>query len=116
MEAVLLRPVSPRARTPGLPFPWLNFFAWCAVTTAVRGAIKNSAGGLFRHGWDVVECRCQAIARESRYGHYVRIPERICRCLDYFKLDGDRLAVKERLRAYYLFIGVVDDAIDSGDL
>src|SRR5687767_6537869 len=27
-----------------------------------------------------------ALARDARYGHYVRIPERICRCLDYFQV------------------------------
>lgn len=55
-----------------------------------------------------------SIAREARYGHYVRIPERICRCLDYFKVAASRRAVRERLHAYYLFIGVVDDQLDSG--
>ena len=46
----------------------------------------------------------------------MRIPERICRCLDYFKISSDRTAVRERLHSYYLFIGVVDDAIDSSQL
>lgn len=55
----------------------------------------------------------QTISQDARYGHYVRIPERICRCLDYFKVSSDRTAVKERLHSYYLFIGVVDDVIDS---
>ena len=57
----------------------------------------------------------QAISEDVRYGHYVRIPERICRCLDYFKVSFCRESVAERLRSYYLFIGVVDDAIDSGE-
>lgn len=56
----------------------------------------------------------RALARDARYGHYVRIPERICRCLDYFKVASERRAVKERLHSYYLFVGVVDDLIDSG--
>ncbi len=55
-----------------------------------------------------------ALARDARYGHYVRIPERICRCLDYFKVAARRRAVSERLHAYYLFVGVVDDLLDSG--
>lgn len=55
----------------------------------------------------------QALSRDSRYGHFVRIPRRICRCLDYFKVPADRAAVIERLHSYYLFIGVVDDLIDS---
>jgi hypothetical protein len=56
----------------------------------------------------------RALARDARYGHYVRIPERICRCLDYFQVAASRRAVAERLHAYYLFIGVVDDQLDSG--
>jgi hypothetical protein len=56
----------------------------------------------------------RALALDARYGHYVRIPERICRCLDYFGVAAaSRRAVSERLRAYYLFIGVVDDQLDS---
>jgi len=43
----------------------------------------------------------------------VRIPGRICRCLDYFKISSSRRAITERLHSYYLFIGVVDDVIDS---
>ncbi|HEU4595879.1 MAG TPA: hypothetical protein VFS10_12115 [Pyrinomonadaceae bacterium] len=56
----------------------------------------------------------RALARDARYGHYVRIPERICRCLDYFQVAASRRAVSERLHAYYLFIGVVDDQLDAG--
>jgi hypothetical protein len=56
----------------------------------------------------------RALALDARYGHYVRIPERICRCLDYFGVAAaSRRAVAERLHAYYLFIGVVDDQLDS---
>src|SRR5262245_767838 len=55
----------------------------------------------------------QALSQDSRYGHYVRIPPRICRCLDYFNFSYSRAAVKERLHSYYLFIGVVDHMIDS---
>jgi hypothetical protein len=60
-----------------------------------------------------IEWLYQAISRDDRYGHYVRIPERICRCLDYFNVSSSRQTVKERLHSYYLFIGVVDDVIDS---
>src|SRR4051812_42769796 len=60
-----------------------------------------------------IEWLYQAISQDARYGHYVRIPERICRCLDYFNVSYSRQAVKERLHSYYLFIGVVDDVIDS---
>ena len=58
----------------------------------------------------------QAISQDFRYGHYVRIPERICRCLEYFNVSASRKAVQERLRSYYLFIGVVDHVIDSRGL
>jgi hypothetical protein len=58
--------------------------------------------------------RCAAIARDRRYGHYVRIPDRICRCLNYFQAGGDHRAIRRRLYSFYLFIGVVDDALDSG--
>src|SRR5919107_4675737 len=60
-----------------------------------------------------VERLYRDISVEARYGHYVRIPERICRCLDYFGVRHERAAVAERLHSYYLFIGVVDDAIDA---
>jgi hypothetical protein len=58
----------------------------------------------------------QAIARDPRYAHFINIPERIIRCLDHFGITCNRIEVSQRLRAYYLFIGVVDDAIDSGKL
>src|SRR5713226_7266305 len=58
----------------------------------------------------------QAIARDPRYAHFINIPERIIRCLDYFHLASNRIEVRQSLGAYYLFIGVVDDAIDSGKL
>src|SRR5688500_18810443 len=57
-----------------------------------------------------------ALSRDSRYAHFVRIPERICRCLDYFKVTFDRAAVKKRLHSYYLFIGVIDEILDSARL
>lgn len=60
-----------------------------------------------------IEGLYRAVSTDSRYGHYVRIPERICRCLEHFGVASDRAAVGERLHSYYLFIGVVDDAIDS---
>lgn len=53
------------------------------------------------------------LSQEAKYGHFVRIPRRICRCLDYFKVPAHRPDTIERLHAYYLFIGVVDDLIDS---
>ena len=52
----------------------------------------------------------------ARYRHFARIPGRIVRCLNYFKVGGDHAAAARILGAYYLFIAVVDDAIDSGEL
>jgi hypothetical protein len=54
------------------------------------------------------------IADDPKYQHFVRIPDRILQCIDYFGVDCDREVTRSRLHAYYLFIGVVDDAIDSG--
>lgn len=54
------------------------------------------------------------LANDRKYQHFVRIPDRILQCIDYFEIDCDREITGARLHAYYLFIGVVDDAIDSG--
>lgn len=56
------------------------------------------------------------IARDARYRHFVRIAPRIIRCLDYFGIKFNRTLVRERLSAYYLFIAVVDEALDFGHL
>ena len=59
--------------------------------------------------------RYQAIVNDSRYRHFTRIPNRIVRFLDSFQIDFDRDTVLERLLSHYLFIAIVDDAIDSGE-
>jgi hypothetical protein len=59
-------------------------------------------------------CAYEAVARDPKYQHFVHIPDRILQCLDYFGVACDREVARTRLHAYYLFIGVVDDAIDSG--
>lgn len=56
------------------------------------------------------------IARNDKYQHFVRIAPRIVRCLDHFAIEFDRPLVHDRLLAYYLFIGVVDEALDFGNL
>src|SRR3979409_1779289 len=56
------------------------------------------------------------LADGPKYRHFVRIPDRISQCIDYFGITCDRPAARTRLHAYYLFIGVVDDAIDSGKI
>src|SRR5215210_8009705 len=75
--------------------------------------MTNTPDVAFRYIRTDIEWLYQAILKDSRYGHYARIPERICRCLYYFNVSSSRRAVKERLHSYYLFIGVVDDFIDS---
>src|SRR5215510_5930271 len=55
------------------------------------------------------------IARDPRYRHFARIPARIVRCLDHFQITCDRIAAARILSAYYIFIAVVDNAIDSGE-
>lgn len=54
------------------------------------------------------------LADDPKYQHFVRIPDRILQCIEYFGIACDRPTARKRLHAYYLFIGVVDDAIDSG--
>jgi len=78
--------------------------------------MTNSADVLLRTEQDDIQSRYRAISEDSKYGQYVRIPGRICRCLDYFKVASSHRAVRERLHSYYLFIGVVDDVIDSSQL
>jgi hypothetical protein len=56
----------------------------------------------------------QNLADLPKYQHFVRIPDRIIQCIDYFGIACDRPTARKSLHAYYLFIGVVDDAIDSG--
>lgn len=58
--------------------------------------------------------RYQAIASNPKYKHFTQIPERIVRCFYHVGLAFDLETVRQRLLAHYLFIGVVDDAIDSG--
>ena len=60
--------------------------------------------------------RYEVIANDPKYQHFIRIPRRIVRCLDYFGVAFDREVVERRLRAYYLFIGVIDQAMDCGQV
>jgi hypothetical protein len=63
-----------------------------------------------------LQVRYQVIASDKKFRHFVRIPDRIGRCLDRFGISFERDEVLERLRLFYLFIAVVDDAIDSGPI
>jgi hypothetical protein len=56
------------------------------------------------------------LADDPKYKHFIRIPDRILQCIDYFGIRCDRVVTGARLHAYYLFIGVVDESIDSGQI
>jgi len=80
------------------------------------GLIDEQAGGACQAIPAHIRQRYEEIVLDSRYQHFVRIPPRIVRCLDYFRIKFDRTTVGERLLAYYLFIGVVDETLDFGNL
>ncbi len=54
-----------------------------------------------------------ALSFHPCYRHYVRIPHRICKSLDFFAVKYDRKTVHQILESFYLFIGVVDHAMDT---
>jgi hypothetical protein len=54
-----------------------------------------------------------AISSHPCYQHYVRIPDRICSSLDFFDHSYDREIVPGILKSFYLFIGIVDHAMDT---
>ena len=81
-----------------------------------RGLINQQTGGACQAMPAHIRQRYEDIAQDSRYQHFVRIPPRIVRCLDYFGMKFSRTIVRERLLAYYLFIGVVDETLDFGNL
>ena len=56
------------------------------------------------------------LADDPKYQHFVRIPDRILQCIDYFGVACDHLTVRAKLHVYYLFIGVVDVVIDAGSV
>ena len=58
----------------------------------------------------------RAIADDPKYAHFIRIPDRIIRCVDYFGINCNRATAKDRLLSYYLFIGVIDNALDSAHI
>jgi hypothetical protein len=63
-----------------------------------------------------IERSYRALASDPKYKHFVSIPARILRCIDHFGVGCDRTETKARLHSYYLFIGVVDNAIDSDNV
>src|SRR5207237_3511046 len=58
----------------------------------------------------------RAIADDPKYAHFIRIPDRIIRCVDYFGINCNRATATDRLLSYYLFIGVIDNALDSAHI
>jgi hypothetical protein len=64
---------------------------------------------------DIQNAYC-SIADDPKYAHFIRIPDRIVRCIDYFGIKCNRATAKDRLLSYYLFIGVIDNALDSAHI
>lgn len=62
---------------------------------------------------DYVSLCYRDLSADPRYRHFVRIPDRIIQCIDYFGIACDHAAARAKLHTYYLFIGVADEAIDS---
>src|SRR5437588_13059873 len=58
----------------------------------------------------------RTIADDPKYAHFIRIPDRVIRCVDYFGIDCNRASARDRLLSYYLFIGVIDNALDSAQI
>jgi len=78
--------------------------------------INKQTGGACQRMPAHISQRYEDIACDGRYQHFVRIPPRIVRCLDHFGIESNRTLVRKRLLAYYLFIGVVDETLDFGNL
>ncbi|MCI0444157.1 hypothetical protein L0152_13225 [bacterium] len=55
----------------------------------------------------------QIISDHPCFEHYVNIPDRICSSLDLFDRSYNRTKVHEVLKSFYLFIGIVDHAMDT---
>ena len=63
-----------------------------------------------------IQTAYRAIADDPKYAHFIRIPDRIIRCIDSFGINCNRATAKDRLLSYYLFIGVIDNALDSAHI
>ena len=86
------------------------------VATAGRVFAGHAVWYLPTNTFDELTARAyEAIIKDPKYQHFIRIPRRIVRCLDFFGIHYQSDAVERRLRAYYLFIGVIDNAIDCHD-
>ena len=56
-----------------------------------------------------------AITRDPHYFQFANIPQRIIQCLESFATVLEPETMRARLLAYYIFIGVVDDEIESAE-
>src|ERR1044072_1134873 len=67
------------------------------------------------HAWtsEEINRHYDAIARDPHYFQFANIPQRIIQCLESFATVLEPETMRARLLAYYLFIGVVDDEIES---
>ena len=90
-----------------------------AVDRVSRSGLSRSslddkpASGLSEHLPSDVDNAYRALAGDPQYKHFINIPARIIQCIDYFGIAGNRELIKDRLQSYYLFIGVIDNALDS---
>ncbi len=86
----------------------------------------HAATPLFEEGWpetghahsapaptSEVELRYEHLARDPRFFQFANIPDRIIKCLKFYGIDHDEFRVRSALLAYYIFIGVTDEVIDS---
>ena len=94
-----------------------------SITTSKLSAGDSTAAELpnlfepTEQGWTTFGIRqhYDAIAREPHYFQFANIPQRIIQCLESFATVLQPEMAQARLLAYYLFIGVVDDEIESGE-
>lgn len=98
-----------------------SLFSRKTVTAGDTGpnsaTIKNfvARGSSWNTERDIAQ-RYDAIARDARYFQFANIPPRILRCLEQNAKVLQPETIQARLLAYYLFIGVVDDEIESGQI
>lgn len=113
--------ISPVGILPGDPWFGDAMSTTLSIPTS-RLSTGNSAAaelqGVFKpgeHAWttEEIDRHYDAIARDPHYFQFANIPRRIIECLESLATVIEREAVHARLLAYYVFIGVVDDEIES---
>jgi hypothetical protein len=94
-----------------------------SITTSELSAGNSTAPELpgvikpTEHEWTTQEINqhYEAIALDPHYFQFANIPQRIIQCLESFATVREPETVRARLLAYYVFIGVVDDEIESAE-